>query len=135
METKHRYIIVSNSGRAHRKNYKILDLHKIELLPETYEHKPISECFALNKEKSGVTVIEHALDNTYTEQAKSNASERSKTATVNFIMACTVCGKELKIEMVLLEEDNSIFFNVDPCDVCCCETKKHTFASKYIFDV
>jgi len=60
METENRYIIVANSGRGRHKAYKILDLHKMELLPDVYDRKPIDECLALNKKKNGVTVIEHA---------------------------------------------------------------------------
>ena len=60
METQNRYIIVANSGRGRNKAYKILDLHNMELLPETYDRKPVDECLALNKKENGVTVIEHA---------------------------------------------------------------------------
>jgi hypothetical protein len=74
METENRYIIVANSGRGRSKAYKILDLHKMELLPEVYERKPVDECLALNKKKNGVTVIEHAPNNACTQTGGTVAS-------------------------------------------------------------
>ncbi len=59
MEINNRYIIVANSGRGHYKAWKILDLHRVELLPEVYAYKPFEECLALNKKKNGWTLIEH----------------------------------------------------------------------------
>lgn len=75
METENRYIIVANSGRGRHKAWKILDLHRVELLPDVYDYKPFQECLALNKKKNGVTVIEHAPNTARTGLAPAVAPE------------------------------------------------------------
>jgi hypothetical protein len=70
METSNRYIIVANSGRGRHKAWKILDLHRAELLPDVYDYKPFEECLALNKKKNGVVVIEHAPIENAAEQPR-----------------------------------------------------------------